>query len=81
MPTFTGTDVDETITPEAVSPTVIASGAIAPSAAVDTIYAGGGNDIVAGGAGADFADLRAGDDRFLWHPGDGSDMIVGGEGS
>lgn len=45
MATFTGTNAAETIAPGFVSPT----GGAFPSAAVDIIDAGGGNDTVDGG--------------------------------
>jgi Ca2+-binding RTX toxin-like protein len=80
MSTFTGTDADETITPEKVSPTVTANGQPRPSADADTINAGGGNDIVAGGGGNDVANLGSGDDTFIWNPGDGSDTVDGQAG-
>ena len=80
MATFTGTDADEIITPEFVSPTVTASGASAPSGEADTIYGGNGNDTVAGGGGNDTIYLGGGDDRFIWNPGDGRDTVYGGTG-
>lgn len=80
MATFTGTGADEIITPDFVSPSVVWNGRPAPSSEADTIYAGGGNDIVAGGGGNDTAYLGAGDDRFIWNPGDGRDTIYGGAG-
>jgi Ca2+-binding RTX toxin-like protein len=80
MNTFTGTNADETITPEKVSPTVTTSGQARPSADADTINAGGGNDVVAGGGGNDIANLGNGDDTFIWNPGDGSDTVDGQAG-
>jgi Ca2+-binding RTX toxin-like protein len=44
-------------------------------------YAGPGSDTVDGNQGADKADLGAGDDRFIWDPGDGSDTIEGQAGT
>ena len=80
MSTFTGTNADETITPEEVSPTVTTNGQPRPSADVDMIDAGGGNDVVAGGGGNDVALLGSGDDTFIWNPGDGSDTVDGQAG-
>ena len=48
--------------------------------AEDTFFGGAGNDIVVGQRGNDTADLGAGDDRFIWNNGDGSDLIKGGLG-
>src|SRR5262249_49488514 len=39
-----------------------------------------GNDTVIGGRGNDFASLGAGDDTFVWNPGDGSDTVEGQAG-
>jgi Ca2+-binding RTX toxin-like protein len=80
MSTFTGTNADETITPEEVSATVTTNGQPRPSADIDTIDAGGGNDVVAGGGGNDLALLGSGDDTFIWNPGDGSDTVDGQAG-
>jgi Ca2+-binding RTX toxin-like protein len=77
MSTFTGTNADETITPSEVSATVTTNGQPRPSADVDMIDAGGGNDVVAGGGGNDVALLGSGDDTFIWNPGDGSDTVDG----
>ena len=74
MSIFIGSNAGETITPDLVSPDVTVIGAPKkPSAAVDLIFAGGGNDVVAGGGGDDIAFLGAGDDTFIWRPGDGND--------
>ena len=82
MSIFFGSNADETITPELVSPSVVVIGTPKqPSAAVDLIFAGGGNDTVAGGGGDDLAFLGAGDDTFIWRPGDGSDFVDGGAGT
>ena len=81
MSTFTGTNADETITPEKVSPTVTSNGQPRPSVDIDTIDAGGGNDVVAGGGGNDVALLGGGDDTFIWNPGDGSDTVDGQAGT
>lgn len=36
--------------------------------------------VVNGGIGSDTATLGAGDDRFIWNPGDGDDIVDGGDG-
>lgn len=46
----------------------------------ETFYAGPGDDFVDGGKGNDTAYLGAGDDTFLWDPGEGSDVIEGQDG-
>ena len=89
MATFTGTNADEVITPQFVSPTVAATGGTAPSNEADfinanggndTIDSGGGNDTVIGGTGNDVAFLGDGNDLFIWRPGEGSDVVEGGHG-
>lgn len=81
MSLFIGSNAGETITPGFVSPSVKVIGSPnKPSAAVDFIFAGGGDDVVEGGAGNDFAFLGAGNDKFTWKPGDGSDFVDGGKG-
>ena len=47
----------------------------------EDFVAGPGNDTVDGNQGADVANLGAGDDLFIWDPGDGSDSIEGGAGA
>ena len=82
MSIFFGSNADETITPDLVSPGVAVIGAPKqPSAVVDVIFARGGNDTVAGGGGNDLAFLGAGNDTFIWRPGDGSDFVDGGAGT
>ncbi|MCD6043376.1 MAG: calcium-binding protein, partial [Burkholderiales bacterium] len=81
MSLFIGSNAGEIITPGFVSPSVKVIGSPnKPSAAVDFIFAGGGDDVVEGGAGNDFAFLGAGNDKFTWKPGDGSDFVDGGKG-
>ena len=55
----------------------------------DTVLGGAGPEIVLGGDGDDFVDggrandvafLGAGDDRFQWDPGEGSDVVEGQDG-
>ena len=43
----------------------------------DTLTGGSAADFVAGESGTDTAFLGAGDDTFLWNPGDGSDVVEG----
>jgi Ca2+-binding RTX toxin-like protein len=82
MSIFIGSNAGETITPDVVSPSVTVIGVPKkPSAAVDLIFAGSGNDTVAGGGGDDIAFLGAGDDKFVWRPGDGNDFVDGGAGA
>jgi hypothetical protein len=44
------------------------------------VLGGDGDDLVAGGRGADTARLGNGDDRFQWNPGDGNDVADGQSG-
>jgi Ca2+-binding RTX toxin-like protein len=79
--TFIGTNGDDTIVPGFVSPGVEPVGPdSAPGDGDDTIISRSGNDIVAGGRGADVAILGAGDDTFGWAPADGSDTVFGQSG-
>ncbi|MFL6019471.1 MAG: calcium-binding protein [Gaiellaceae bacterium] len=54
---------------------------IAGGKGVETILGRDGNDTVDGNGGNDFAALGAGDDTFVWDPGDGSDTIEGEAGA
>ncbi len=81
MSTFTGTGADEIITPGFVSPSVSSNADPVPNSDPDIIRAKGGNDTVAGGLGDDMAFLGAGNDRYIWDSGDGSDHINGGSGT
>ncbi len=90
MSTFLGTDGHDTITPEHVSPGVIAGPAFpAPGDRFDLILGGrgddsieaaGGRDVIAGGRGEDTILAGAGDDTILWSHGDGNDSVEGGSG-
>jgi Ca2+-binding RTX toxin-like protein len=81
MSIFLGSNAGETITPDTVSPSVgVIGNPKKPSASADIIFAGGGNDTVAGGAGTDLAFLGTGDDTFIWNAGDGNDVVVGDSG-
>jgi Ca2+-binding RTX toxin-like protein len=46
----------------------------------DVLIGGDGNDAVTGARGNDFAALGAGDDVFIWNPGDGNDTVEGQAG-
>ena len=50
------------------------------SKGVETLLGGEGDDFIDGNGGNDIAFLGAGDDMFQWDPGDGSDVVEGGEG-
>jgi Ca2+-binding RTX toxin-like protein len=80
MATFTGTDANETITPEFVSATVTRNppGSV-PGDAGDTLQGGGGNDTLDGGAGPDFIWGGSGDDWLFG--GDSNDGLQGDEGN
>ncbi len=43
--------------------------------------AASGNDLITGGRGNDVAQLGDGNDRFIWNPGDGSDVVDGQGGT
>jgi Ca2+-binding RTX toxin-like protein len=47
----------------------------------DTLRGGSENDAIDGNGGADTALMGAGDDTFVWDPGDGSDKVEGEAGS
>jgi Ca2+-binding RTX toxin-like protein len=79
MANFTGTDADEIITPQFVSPTVTATGGTRPSDAADVIDGGAGNDVIDGGGGDDI--ITGGDGNDLLIGGAGDDTITGGRGS
>jgi Ca2+-binding RTX toxin-like protein len=49
-------------------------------AGADTLFGSQGNDVVVGGTGNDRAFMEAGDDTFVWNPGDGSDSVEGQSG-
>jgi Ca2+-binding RTX toxin-like protein len=50
-------------------------------AGVDVLAGGDGNDALDGDAGADQGFGGGGSDTFTWNPGDGSDLVEGGDGS
>ncbi|MEQ1952600.1 calcium-binding protein [Mesorhizobium sp. CN2-181] len=79
MAIFTGSDADETITPDLVSPTVLADGGPRPGAGDDVLNGNGGNDTLAGGGGNDQMLGGAGNDRMIWNSSDGSDLMEGGD--
>jgi Ca2+-binding RTX toxin-like protein len=47
----------------------------------DRLFGSAGGDLVNGGRAADVAFLGAGDDTFVWNPGDGSDVVEGQSGT
>jgi len=78
---------------DSISATGLASGAIsefldggdgndtiAGGPGAETLLGGNGNDSIDGNGGNDRAALGAGDDTFVWDPGDGSDTIDGDAG-
>ena len=78
MSNFYGGNGADIITPDTVSSGVLVLGMPRkPSSAVDYIFSGGGDDIVAAGGGNDIAKLGTGNDTFIWNPGDGSDFVDG----
>ena len=79
MATFIGTDLSEVILPGTISPTVTVTG-LADLSEPDVIVMAGGNDIVRPGNGDDTAFLGAGNDRFIWNPGDDNDVVEGQQG-
>ena len=82
MSTFIGGNSGEVIEPGFVSSTVkVIGGPKKPSDAADLIFAGSGDDRVAGGGGNDIAFLGAGNDTFIWNAGDGRDIVSGGSGN
>lgn len=46
----------------------------------DTLIGGQGNDLMIGAQGTDVGFCGAGDDTFVWNPGDGSDVVEGEAG-
>jgi Ca2+-binding RTX toxin-like protein len=65
-------------------PTTIRGGAgsdtLAGGAGAETFRGGPGSDSIDGNGGADVAFMGAGDDLFVWDPGDGSDVVEGEAG-
>src|SRR5215213_738763 len=79
MATFIGTDQNETIIPGTISPTVTVTGN--PDLSEEDFFIlRGGNDTVQGGDLNDTAFLGAGDDTFIWNPGDDNDVVEGQQG-
>ena len=85
MASFTGTNGNDIVTPTVVSAGVVINppftGVGSPLTGDDVISVGNGNDTVEGDGGTDVASLGAGDDRFIWNPGDGDDSVFGGHGT
>jgi Ca2+-binding RTX toxin-like protein len=80
MASFVGTSGNDTITPALISSGVVSSPPGADLSGNDSIVADAGNDLVEGDGGTDVAFLGAGDDRFIWNPGDGDDVVHGRRG-
>ncbi len=57
------------------------SDTIAGGKGIETLRGGRGNDSIDGNGGNDLALLGAGDDTFVWDPGDGSDTVEGQGGA
>jgi Ca2+-binding RTX toxin-like protein len=51
------------------------------SRGADTLIGGAGDDSIVGGVGNDVALLGDGNDRFVWNPGEGSDVVEGQGGT
>src|SRR6266436_5224614 len=47
----------------------------------DLLFGGAGNDVLIGGTGSDQMFGEAGNDRMIWNPGEGSDLMEGGDGT
>src|SRR5215217_2040830 len=66
MGTYTGTEANDTITPNGLSARVIAAPpGTTPGAGPDTLIGNGGDDVLDGGAGADTLSGGAGNDTYL----------------
>ena len=81
MPIITGTTGDDSILRGVNSAgVVVVTPPSGPNAGEDDlVLALAGNDVVAPGDGDDTAFLGSGDDRFIWDPGEGSDVVRGGQ--
>ena len=80
MASFVGTAGNDTITPALISTGVVVTPPGADLAGADTIHGNAGNDLAEGDSGSDVAFLGAGNDRFVWNPGDGDDIFHGQAG-
>jgi Ca2+-binding RTX toxin-like protein len=78
MAIFTGSDLDEAITPVFVSPSVVHAPLTFPSNAADSVWGFGGNDLITTLGGADLIYGGSGDDSIFG--GDGNDVIHGDAG-
>src|SRR3977135_4185611 len=47
----------------------------------DLLFGGAGNDTLVGGTGDDQVFGEAGNDRMIWNPGEGTDLMEGGDGT
>jgi Ca2+-binding RTX toxin-like protein len=80
MATFIGTNLTETIVRNTLSPSVTVNGN-PDFSEPDFFIALGGNDTVDGDNANDTAFLGAGNDTFIWNPGDENDTVEGQEGT
>jgi Ca2+-binding RTX toxin-like protein len=78
MALFVGTNENDTITPATISAGVTIIPAGSDLSGDDAIVSLDGDDVVEPDTGEDIAALGAGDDRFIWNPGDGDDTVDGG---
>jgi Ca2+-binding RTX toxin-like protein len=78
MAIFTGTVLDEAITPVFVSPSVIRAPLTFPSNVADSVWGFGGDDLITTLGGADLIRGGSGDDSIFG--GDGNDTIHGDDG-
>jgi hypothetical protein len=74
---FTGTNLDEAITPVFVSPSVIRAPLTFPSNAADAVWGYGGDDLITTLGGEDLVRWGAGDDSIF---GGNADDTIYGEG-
>ncbi len=81
MAIFIGTDLTEVILPGAISPSVTVVTGNPDLSEPDFFIMAGGNDTVQGDEGNDTAFLGAGNDRFIWNPGDDNDVVEGQQGT
>ena len=77
--------IDASTVPAGVMTLAIDGGAgndtIIGSRGADTLTGGAGDDFIVGGVGNDVALLGDGNDRFVWNPGEGSDVVEGQAGT
>jgi Ca2+-binding RTX toxin-like protein len=81
MALFLGTANNDIITPATISAGVSRFPPGSNLSGDDAIATFGGNDTVEPDSGDDLAALGAGNDRFIWNPGDGDDIVFGEAGT